>query len=304
MVQISYSEIYKKVKPSIVAIVARLSTNKFFPDIIGTGFLCREDGLVMTNEHVIKAISKLPRLKSMTPNDWPAMVIYFQLRPDGMLPITIPIVGAFRLGGKLNGINYGEDLPDVGFLKIPVKDLPKLDIEEIFSMQEGDGILVSGFPMGTRTLTAPGWLHQIGPTLETGIISALIPFPCDRPQGVVLDVMIHGGSSGSPIINPSNGKVAGLIYGGLTEEKILNGPNGFMSYENNTSITVGLPSNVLDMVLKTVNQAKPDLSDIHMQTLEEFLADKEIKTSIPKVPDTGKPIQADEIIANYNKSRF
>lgn len=60
-----FSKIYPNLKPSIVAIASRVSKNPELPDIIGTGFIARSDGIIFTNDHVIKAVNKLPRLKSM-----------------------------------------------------------------------------------------------------------------------------------------------------------------------------------------------------------------------------------------------
>lgn len=59
-----FSKIYPTLKPSIVAIASRVSRNPELPDIVGTDFIARQDGIILTNDHVIKAINKLPRLKN------------------------------------------------------------------------------------------------------------------------------------------------------------------------------------------------------------------------------------------------
>jgi S1-C subfamily serine protease len=58
-----FETIYRDLKRSIVAIVAQVSTNPEFPDIVGTGFVVREDGFVLTCRHVLDAFQRIPRRK-------------------------------------------------------------------------------------------------------------------------------------------------------------------------------------------------------------------------------------------------
>lgn len=76
MAEVSFSKTYKKLKPAIVAIVSRISQQPDFPDIIGTGFIAHEDGIVITNNHVIEVIKKLPRRKGAPDDEWPIRVMY------------------------------------------------------------------------------------------------------------------------------------------------------------------------------------------------------------------------------------
>jgi len=86
-------------------------------------------------------------------------------------------------------------------------------------LDEGAAIATAGYPMGTRTLTAPGYLNRISPMLQTGIISAVHRFPCAIPHGFTINVMTRGGASGSPVFRPDDGAVIGALYAGLHESE-------------------------------------------------------------------------------------
>jgi len=75
------SNIYQKIKPAIVAIVSRVSTNPYFRDIIGTGFIVREDGIVLTNKHIIDIFKDLPKRKGAPKHESPALIKLFHLIP-------------------------------------------------------------------------------------------------------------------------------------------------------------------------------------------------------------------------------
>ena len=104
------------------------------------------------------------------------------------------------------------DLPSI--VPLSATGLPSLELAAGV-VEEGMDAATAGFPMGTRMLTAPGWLHQIGPTLQKGIVSAVLPFPCETPHAIALNIMVQGGASGSPVFDPSTGRVMGMISHGL-----------------------------------------------------------------------------------------
>lgn len=302
-----FSEIYKGIKPSIVAIASRLSLNPELPDIIGTGFIARSDGIIFTNQHVVKEIEKLPRLKSMAANEWPAIVLYFHWIPGvGMMPLPLEIVGVggLRREKPVEGYNYGPDIPDLGFIQVNIKDLPPLKIAKSLNLEEGDQVMLSGFPMGTETLRAPGWLHQISPTLQSGIISAILPFPCDNPHAILVDIMTQGGSSGSPIFNPLNGEVVAIEYGGLIEPKIISGKSGTLVYENNTSLTFAIPAKTIYEIYEKIDSAEEfkNVDASKFDTIESFISKKEIKVRPPKTPAM-RPVYSEEIAKDYHKDK-
>jgi S1-C subfamily serine protease len=281
----SFSKIYPKLKPAIIAVVSRLSRHNDMPDIIGTGFIAKSDGVIITNDHVIKAIKKLPRLKNK-PDDWPAMVMVFQfIEGKGMATSAFDVKGVGTLGrvAPIEGYHYGPDIPDLGFIKINVKNLPTLSIAKQLDLEEGDEVVFSGFPLGSTTLRAPGYIHQISPTLQSGMISAVLPFPCDNPHGILIDALSQHGSSGSPIINPNNGEVIGVLYGGIAS----------------TSITYAVPAKTVYEVYKMVDDVKElnDQDTSHYLDWQEMVSRTDIPIRNPKSPDPGLVLVNPEDIA-------
>jgi hypothetical protein len=107
--------------------------------------------------------------------------------------------------------------------------------------------------MGTDHLTAPGWLHQMSPTLQTGIISAVHPFPCRSPHGFTMNVMVQGGASGSPVFSPETGEVLGLVYAGLFDFEMQQ-QNSMLRFP--TNYTYALPSHYIAHSIKSIRQNK------------------------------------------------
>ncbi|GAJ23631.1 unnamed protein product, partial [marine sediment metagenome] len=128
-----------------------------------------------------KAISKQWKPKDCPKGVWPAKCLLLYLIPEvGVAEVIMEIIGAVRITKMdIEGYYFGPKIPDIAFVRVNMKDLPKIKVKyNIKDIRVGKSISTIGFPMGIETLMAPGYLHQIAPTLQKGIISAILPFEC------------------------------------------------------------------------------------------------------------------------------
>jgi S1-C subfamily serine protease len=98
----------------------------------------------------------------------------------------------------------------------------------------------------------------------------------------MLDVLIQGGSSGSPVFDPDSGEVVGVIYGGLFEERAMAG-EGLLVYRNPTSHTFAVPANQIQNALRAVaaNKALPSNEDA--RALSDIIASATLVAHMPKM---------------------
>jgi hypothetical protein len=235
-------DVYRRLRNSIVAFIPKFAPDetaaKQFPSIFGTGFVVHEDGVIATNDHVIAAFPDMPHPDGY--KDWPVAALFFILTDNGMASFAADIGGVSRLSKFEPGrAYYGPPKPDIAFVHVKLRDLLPVTLRAHGAMyEEGEEVATAGFPMGTDHLTAPGWLHQISPTLQSGIVSAIHPYPCTTPHGFTINVMSQGGASGSPIFNSQTGEVLGAVYGGLFDDDKT-------SQRVPTNYTYGVPSHFI-----------------------------------------------------------
>ncbi len=285
-------ESYDTIKPSIVAFTPKFYRREQpqmeFPPIIGTGFIV-DEGLVVTNDHVINAVSKLYKPEDCPPDVWPFICLLLHNIPNrGLATIPLECLGVLKVSKFKHGENYyGPNKPDVGFVHVKMKNLPKVNLRyNLKHIKEGRDIATSGFPMGTDTLTAPGYLHQLTPTLQKGIISAVLPFPCNTPHALMVNVMVQGGASGSPVFLLETGEVIGVLYASLQEDRIT---NIRMSINNDgliispdlsshrhlfkapTSLSYVVPAHFLETSLKSIKNNNELKFPENTQSLDEYI---------------------------------
>lgn len=188
-----YSNLAKKVGPSVVSVNVTSTTNRsngffdFGPSEVqsaGTGFIVSKDGLIVTNRHVVQ----------------------------GSDTVTVTLSDGTELQNvqKVGQTNAGDPL-DIAFLKIKDakgKDLQPVSLGDSSKMVVGDKVLAIGNALG-----------QFQNTVTTGIISGYgrnvqasdaTGTNAETLQNLFqTDAAINQGNSGGPLVN-MNGEVIGI----------------------------------------------------------------------------------------------
>jgi S1-C subfamily serine protease len=170
-------DIYKAARVATVYITSTTVRRDFFyqpvaSQSLGSGFLINEDGVILTNYHVVSGSAKIQ--------------------------VTLPDQSQ----------SFGESLDndrsdDLALIKIaPKKKLPFLHLGDSDRLQVGQKVLAIGNPFGLEGTLTTGVVSSIGRVIsgETG----------QRIQGMIqTDAAINGGNSGGPLLD-SSGNVIGI----------------------------------------------------------------------------------------------
>ena len=151
---------------------------------VGTGFIIREDGVIVTNYHVVEGATR----------------IRVVLPPPNRNTFTARVIG-------------GDSEHDLAVLKVSGQELPTVALGNSSTVQLGQPVIALGYALALEG----------GPTVTSGIISSLQRTirVSDPEQGIdrtlqdalQTDAAINPGNSGGPLVD-LNGTVVGINTAG------------------------------------------------------------------------------------------
>lgn len=293
------AETYSRLRESIVAFIPKVfpamqdGTPPEMPPIFGTGYIIHEEGIVATNHHVVQAFKRFSSAPGDDADSWPVFAMLFHRIDKGIVEIPLEILGVGVIKSFEHGeVYYGPPKPDLAFVHVKARGLPVVTIDGDTEIREGMTVATAGFPMGSDLLTAPGWLHQISPTLQQGIVSAVQPFTAPKPHGFSLNIMIQGGASGSPVFVPETGSVIGTIFASLGEPSIVWQPTedgkrqtvGFVRLP--TSISHAVPAHYLMHFFRDYPKHPEFRPPKDAKTIDEMIATTKLVSRFHEDRDT------------------
>lgn len=169
-------EVYEKCHPSVVNITATTLGRDFFFDIVpqkgvGSGAIIREDGYIVTNDHVIGRAQN----------------------------VEVTLFDKTTLPAKVIG---SDPYTDIAVLKVtPTKKLKALDYN-LGPLKVGQKVLAIGNPFGLGGSLSIGIISSLGRDIRTpseGLLKDVIQ----------TDAAINPGNSGGPLLD-SQGKLIGI----------------------------------------------------------------------------------------------
>lgn len=208
-------EVIRKIKRATVA-VGLVKRNDAQPLVIyGSGFVVDSNGVIATADHVLNACKMGKVFHKKKYNIETDYAIFRSIHNSTEFSFDTAVIG------DLKNITYSKKLDkfplnviDLGFGKMlsPIPDCIPLDVDSE-NLNIFDEVAICGFPSGEFTLDLEGERMGVrySPLFQIGRISGLLPFDdANDPYGIQTDIIGVGGSSGSPIINPKNGKIIGI----------------------------------------------------------------------------------------------
>jgi serine protease Do len=226
-----------KVRASVVAVgtFSRTRTPQF--QFLGTGFAVGDGTLIVTNAHVVPAV----------------------LDPAKMEVLAILVASPGKSGTEMAEAREAKQIAvdpgsDLAVLRILAPALPALKVRGSEAVKEGQEVLFTGYPIGA--------ILGLYPATHRGMISAISPIAIPQAKAgeldphtlrriaagpfpiFQLDATAYPGNSGSPIYDPENGDVLGVInmvFVKGTKESALTQPSG---------ITYAVPSSHIEELLK------------------------------------------------------
>ena len=158
-------QVARQVTPAVVSVT--------HPGGSGTGFFIRDDGVLLTNWHVV------------------------QVRPGYLInEVEVGLADGRRVRGEVLG---GDPSLDVAVVRTGIEDAPVVAMGDSDRLQAGQTAIAIGNPLGLER------------TVTTGVVSAVNRSPRGFQFGGLIqtDAAINPGNSGGPLLD-SRGQVVGI----------------------------------------------------------------------------------------------
>jgi S1-C subfamily serine protease len=138
----------------------------------GSGFILREDGLIVTNAHVV----------------------------EGAKVVSVVLKDGQSYEGKVLGV---DSLTDVAIVKITAQNLPIVTLGSAEQLIPGEWAIAIGNPLGLDNTVTVGIISALGrSSTEVGVADKRVKF-------IQTDAAINPGNSGGPLLN-ARGEVIGI----------------------------------------------------------------------------------------------
>ena len=193
-IRAGFAEIVAKVSPAVVTIEVKKKVGVEIPKemedffrwfgekppgpqvgrVLGSGFVVRKDGYILTNEHVV----------------------------EDAISVTVILSDGTRLSGKVVGTDKKTDLAVV---KVEAKEpLPEVVLGDSDKIRPGDWAIAIGSPLGEelRQTVTVGVISAVGRRVQHPTLPAYSNF-------IQTDAAINPGNSGGPLVN-IKGEVIGV----------------------------------------------------------------------------------------------
>lgn len=176
--------LFKRVSASVVFISAvgidPFKLNDRVNSSIGSGFIISDDGLILTNSHVV----------------------------FGRGAISVALDDGKRAQTELLGADPILDLAVIRILK-PPENLPKATLGDSDKVQVGEDVVAIGNPFGLEQTLTRGVVSGLNRIISTSPMSRALPF-------IQTDAAINPGNSGGPLLNRC-GEVIGINTAGFQQ---------------------------------------------------------------------------------------
>ncbi len=182
-------QVVKRITPSVVSVTSRIqSTGGFFggsatSDAVGTGFVVRSDGLIVTNAHVV----------------------------EGAVEVTVSTPDGRHLAADVVATDQEHDL---AVLRVDASDLPALTLGDSANLAVGERVVAVGYALdlsGGPTVTS-GIISSLGRTINAQESNGNVRTYADALQ---TDAALNPGNSGGPLVT-LDGAVVGVNAAGTT----------------------------------------------------------------------------------------